>query len=83
MRAFITVKKRTVISVHTKVMVNDMRKFWSSVFEAFIELEFTFPFAVSKSLVNTNLFYTNFTNMHFQKVPIPHLTRTMKQKFLH
>ena len=37
----------------------------------------------TKSLVNTNLVYTNFTNTHFQKVPIPHLTRTMKQKFLH
>ena len=28
-------------------------------------------------------FYANFTNMTFQKIPIPHLTRTMKQKFLH
>ena len=37
----------------------------------------------TKSLVNTNLVNTNFTNKHFQKVPIPHLTRTMKQKFLH
>ena len=37
----------------------------------------------TKSLVNTNLFYTNFTNTHFKKVPIPHLTHTMKQKFLH
>ena len=37
----------------------------------------------TKSLVNMNSFYTNFTNTHFQKVPIPHLTRTMKQKFLH
>ena len=37
----------------------------------------------TKSLVNTNSFYKNFTNTHFQKVPIPHLTRTMKQKFLH
>ena len=37
----------------------------------------------TKSLVNTNSFYTNFTNTHFQKVPIPYLTRTMKQKFLH
>ena len=37
----------------------------------------------TKSLVNTNSFYTNFTNTDFQKVPIPHLTRTMKQKFLH
>ena len=37
----------------------------------------------TKSLVNTNSFYTNFTNMHFQKVHIPHLTRTIKQKFLH
>ena len=40
-------------------------------------------FDYTKSLVNTNSFYTNFTNTHFQKVPIPHLTRTMKQKFLH
>ena len=37
----------------------------------------------TKSLFNTNSFYTNFTNTHFEKVPIPHLTRTMKQKFLH
>ena len=37
----------------------------------------------TKSLVNTNSFYTNFTNTHFQKVPISHLTRTMKQKVLH
>ena len=37
----------------------------------------------TKSLVNTNLVDTNFTNTHFQKVPVPHLTRTMKQKFLH
>ena len=37
----------------------------------------------TKSLVNTNLVNTNFTNTHFQKVPIPHLTRIMKQKFLH
>ena len=32
----------------------------------------------TKSLVNTNWFYTN-----FQKIPIAHLTRTKKQKFLH
>ena len=37
----------------------------------------------TNSLVNTNLVNTNFTNTHFQKVSIPHLTRTMKQKFLH
>ena len=41
------------------------------------------PILYTKSLVNTNLVYTNFTNTHVQKVPIPHLTRTMKQKFLH
>ena len=34
-----------------------------------------------KSLVNS--FYSNFTNMHFQKISIPHLTHTMKQNFLH
>ena len=28
----------------------------------------------TESLVNTNLFYMNFTNTHFQNVPIPHLT---------
>ena len=37
----------------------------------------------TKFLVNTNSFYKNFTNTNFQKVPIPHLTCTMKQKFLH
>ena len=31
--------------------------------------------AYAKSLVNTNSFYTNFTNTHFQKVLIPHLPR--------
>ena len=31
-------------------------------------------FLYTKSLVNTNSVYTNFTNPHFQKVPIPHLT---------
>ena len=48
----------------------------------FSGLHFLF-YKYTKSLVNTNSFYTNFTNTHFQKVPIPHLTRTMKQKFLH
>ena len=47
----------------------------------FFEQDQTFMY--TKSLVNTNLVNTNFTNTHFQKVPIPHLTRTMKQKFLH
>ena len=37
----------------------------------------------TNSLVNTDSFYMNFTNTTFQKIPIPHLTRTMKQKFLH
>ena len=37
----------------------------------------------TKSSVNVNSFYANFTNTHFQKVSIPHLTRTMKQKLLH
>ena len=30
----------------------------------------------TKFLVNTNSFYKNFTDTHFPKVPIPHLTRT-------
>ena len=37
----------------------------------------------TKFLVNTNSFYMNFTKTYFQKGPIPHITRTMKQKFLH
>ena len=37
----------------------------------------------TNSLVTAYSFYANFTNTTFQKVPIPHLTRTMKQKFLH
>jgi hypothetical protein len=37
----------------------------------------------NNSWVNAILFYTNFINMNFQKIPIPQLTRTMKQKFLH
>ena len=31
----------------------------------------------------TQIFKVNFTSMSFQKIPIPHLTLTMKQKFLH
>ena len=37
----------------------------------------------TNSLVNADSFYANFTNTTFQKIPIPHLTRTMKRKFLH
>ena len=37
----------------------------------------------TNSLVNADSFYGNFTNTTFQKNPIPHLTRIMKQKFLH
>ena len=37
----------------------------------------------TKSLVNADLLYANFTNTTFQKVPISHLTCTMKQKFFH
>ena len=47
------------------------------------EIERRVSIKYTKSLVNTNLVNTNFTNTHFQKVPIPLLTRTMKQKFLH
>ena len=36
----------------------------------------------TNSLVNTDSFYANFTHTTFQKIPIPHLTHTMKQKFL-
>ena len=34
-------------------------------------------------LVNTDSFYENFINADFQKIPIPHITCPMKQKFLH
>ena len=37
----------------------------------------------TNSLVNADSFYANFTNTTFQKIPIPHLTRPMRQKFLH
>ena len=37
----------------------------------------------TNSLFNVDSFYANFTNTTFQNIPIPHLTRTMKQKFLH
>ena len=30
----------------------------------------------TNSLVNADSFYPNFTNTTFQKIPIPHLTRT-------
>ena len=32
----------------------------------------------TNSLVNADSFYENITNMTFQKIPIPHLTSTMK-----
>ena len=37
----------------------------------------------TNSLVNADSFYENFTITTFQKIPIPHLTRPMRQKFLH
>ena len=37
----------------------------------------------TNSLVNADSLYANFSNTTFQKVPIPHLKRPMKQKFLH
>ena len=37
----------------------------------------------TNSLVNADSFYANFTNATFQKILSPHLTCTMKQKFLH
>ena len=61
-------------SLSISIPANSMSKL---CFSGVLEILYT------KSLVNTNLVNTNFTNTHFQKVPIPHLTRTMKQKFLH
>ena len=37
----------------------------------------------TNSLVNADSFQANFANTTFQKIPIPHLTRTKKHKFLH
>ena len=37
----------------------------------------------TNSLINADSFYANFTNKTIQKIPIPHLTRPMRQKFLH
>ena len=42
-----------------------------------------FSLLYTNSLVNADLFYANFTNTSFQKIPIPHLTCTMTQKVLH
>ena len=36
----------------------------------------------TKSLVNTYSFYKDFTNTHFQNIPIPHLTRTLCCKLI-
>ena len=36
----------------------------------------------TNSLVNADSFHPNFTETTFEKIPISHLTRTMKQKFL-
>ena len=61
---------------------------WTLVMIYQCDLKFRIPFKINfyvytNSLVNANLFYANFTNTTFQKIPIPHLTRTLKQKFLH
>ena len=37
----------------------------------------------TSTLVDEESFYANFTNTTFQKIPVPHLTRAMKQKTLH
>ena len=37
-------------------------------------------FVYTNFLINGNSFYANFTNTTFQKIPIPHLTRTMTKK---
>ena len=49
----------------------------------FLKYQCFIPPLSTNSLVNADSFYANFTNADFQKIPIPHLTRTMKQKFLH
>ena len=40
-------------------------------------------FHYTNYLVSADSFYAKFTNTTFQKIPIPHLTGTMKQKCLH
>ena len=40
-------------------------------------------FLVNADLFKADLFKANFTNTAFQKIPIPHFTLPMRQKFLH
>ena len=50
-----------------------IQKFFQRIFDASF-------YKYTKSLVNTNSFYTNFTNKHFQKVPIPQLNTYYKKE---
>ena len=52
---------------------------WTLVMIYQCDLKFRIPLKIyfyvyTNSLVNANLFYANFTNTTFQKIPIPHLT---------
>ena len=47
---------------------------WRNFLWNFFEFEFQMKY--TNSLVNADSFYTNFTNTTFQKISIPHLTRT-------
>ena len=47
-----------------------------------VRAKIPFKLIYTNSLVNADTFYANFTNTTFQKITIPHLTRTMKQKVL-
>ena len=66
-------------------VVNSYYEMFCQIFELYLQcwcalmdfegiLLYVYILKYTKSLVTLNLFNTNFTNTHFQKVPIPHLT---------
>ena len=57
---------------------NTPEKFWAV--HDFIKVSMTSVVEYTYSLINVDSFYANFTNTTFQKICIPHLTRTMKGK---
>ena len=52
--------------------------FFFSTNQKNLTFQFQKTWLYTKSLVNAYFFYANFANMTFQKIPIPHLTRTME-----
>ena len=68
----------------TTQSAREYNELWKSKFkDPMIPIKQLMLTAYTNSLVNVYPFYSNFTITTFQKIPIPQLTRTMKQKFLH